>query len=45
MVDGDGTIRIVLTTVPAPTDPTGNNNEMWTPSEVLRRHLKRTESG
>jgi hypothetical protein len=44
-VDGDGVIRIALTASAAPIKPANDFDRGWTPSEALRRFLKRTESG
>jgi hypothetical protein len=44
-VDGQGIIRIALTTSAESIEPTTVIDEIWTPSEALRRHLKSTESG
>ena len=44
-IDGEGIIRIALTPSTAEVVLGGNNDEVWTPSEALRLHLKRTESG
>jgi hypothetical protein len=44
-VDSDGTIRIRLrpdSPIPA---VLGDQDQTWTPSEALARHLKTTESG
>jgi hypothetical protein len=45
LVGGDGVIRIALTTIAAPTKPASGPDEVWAPSEALKRHLKSTESG
>lgn len=45
MIDGQGIIRILLTASAGPIEPTGDSNEIWTPSDALRRYLKSTESG
>ena len=44
-VDGQGNIRIELTARAAPTEPASGPDEVWAPSEALKRHLKSTESG
>lgn len=44
-VDGEGVIRIVLTANATTIKPTNDLDEIWVPSEALRRYLKRTESG
>ena len=44
-VDGNGVIRIVLMESAAPIQPATSLNEVWAPSEALKRHLNRTESG
>jgi len=44
-VDNEGVIRIVLTSSPAPIQPANDIEPEWTPSEALRRFLKRSESG
>jgi hypothetical protein len=44
-VDGDGVIRIALTASAVPTGITNGRDQEWTPSEILQRFLKRTESG
>jgi hypothetical protein len=43
-VDTEGVIRIALT-AGAAAKPANDINEIWVPSEALRRFLKRTESG
>jgi hypothetical protein len=43
-VDGNGVIRIALMDKTEPIYPTSPEEE-WTPSETLKRHQKRTESG
>jgi hypothetical protein len=44
-VDSDGVIRIALVATAAPTAAAANPDAVWSPSETLQRHLKRTESG
>lgn len=44
-IDGEGVIRIALTSSAAPIKPTNGLDQEWTPSEALQRFLKRTESG
>jgi hypothetical protein len=44
-IDGEGVIRIVLTASTAPIEPESDLEEVWVPSEALKRHLKRTERG
>jgi hypothetical protein len=44
-VESNGTIRIVLMENTGPIHRSTNLDEVWTPSEPLKRHLKRTESG
>jgi hypothetical protein len=44
-VDGDGVIRIVLAASATPIKSANCADQEWTPSEALRRFLKRTESG
>jgi hypothetical protein len=41
-IDVNGTIRIAVAPV---AEPANDLDEVWVPSEVLKRHLKRTESG
>jgi hypothetical protein len=44
-VDSNGVIRIALSTAVPLAIAAPAANEGWTPSETLRRYLKRTESG
>jgi hypothetical protein len=44
-VDGEGVIRIALTASTGRTEPAGNVDQVWVPSEALQRYMKRTESG
>ncbi|WP_316167692.1 MULTISPECIES: hypothetical protein [unclassified Bradyrhizobium] len=44
-VDAEGVIRISLTAGASPIRPADDLDDVWVPSEALRRHLKRTESG
>jgi hypothetical protein len=44
LVGSDGVIRIVLT-ANAGSKPTDDLDEAWAPSDALRNHLKRSESG
>jgi hypothetical protein len=45
IIDGDGVIRIALTASAASIKPANDSNQEWTPSEALKRFMKRTESG
>jgi hypothetical protein len=44
-IDGDGVIRIALTASAASIKAANDFNQEWTPSEALKRFMKRTESG
>jgi hypothetical protein len=44
-IDGDGVIRIALASSTASAKTANGIGDEWTPSEPLRRFLKRTESG
>lgn len=44
-VDGNGVIRIALTTGPASIMQKNGLDETWAPSEALQRYLNGTESG
>jgi hypothetical protein len=44
-VDGEGVIRIALTTSATPIRPANDLGEIWVPSKALQRYLKCTESG
>ena len=44
-VDGDGVIRIALTTRQASIVSRNGRDETWAPSEALQRYLNGTESG
>jgi hypothetical protein len=44
-VDGEGVIRIALVAGTGSIVPITGHDQGWTPSEALRRFLKRTESG
>ena len=44
-VDREGVIRIALTASAAPIEPASDLDQVWVPSQALKRHLKSTESG
>jgi hypothetical protein len=44
-VDGNGVIRIALMESAASIQSATNLDEVWVPSEALKRHLNSTESG
>jgi hypothetical protein len=44
-IDDNGVIRIRLMESAAPIQPAANLDEIWVPSEALKRHLNRPESG